>query len=139
MVRVDDSGKVTKCWLTPEGLDQLERVAGTWDWEREVAVQLMGRCGLRADEVPYPRDGDLRWSEDGEVWLFEVRGKNTSGGDKKTRDAWMPENVADDLHKFSRERGLDASDAWVDASKSSVRRWVKEAAERIAEEQDAPR
>jgi integrase len=132
MVRVDDSGDITKCWLSPDELDELEREAGTWDWEREVAVQLMGRCGLRADEVPYPGDGDLRWSEDGDVWLFEVQGKNTKG-------AWMPEDVADDVHKYSRERGLDASEAWVDASKSSVRRWVKEAAERVAERRDAPR
>jgi len=139
MVRMDDSGEVTKCWLSPDELDELERVAGSWDWEREVAVQLLGRCGLRADEVPYPGDDDLRWSEDGDVWLFEVQGKNTKGGDPKTRDAWMPEDVADDIHKYSRERGLDASVSWVDASKSSVRRWVKEAAERVAERKDAPR
>jgi len=136
---MDDSGEVTKCWLSPDELDELERVAGSWDWEREVAVQLLGRCGLRADEVPYPGDDDLRWSEDGDVWLFEVQGKNTKGGDPKTRDAWMPEDVADDIHKYSRERGLDASESWVDASKSSVRRWVKEAAERVAERKDAPR
>ncbi|WP_049930925.1 site-specific integrase [Halosimplex carlsbadense] len=139
MVRVDDSGEVTKCWLSPDELDELERVAGSWDWEREVAVQLLGRCGLRADEVPYPSDDDLRWSEDGDVWLFEVQGKNTKGGDPKTRDAWMPEDVADDIHKYSRERGLDASTPWVDASKSSVRRWVKEAADKVAERKDAPR
>ncbi|ELZ21578.1 bacterio-opsin activator-like protein [Halosimplex carlsbadense 2-9-1] len=73
------------------------------------------------------------------MWLFEVQGKNTKGGDPKTRDAWMPEDVADDIHKYSRERGLDASTPWVDASKSSVRRWVKEAADKVAERKDAPR
>lgn len=139
MVRVDDSGDVTKCWLSPEELDELERTAGTWDWEREIAVQLLGRCGLRADEVPSPSDDDLRWSEDGDVWLFEVRGKNTKGGAPKTRDAWMPEDMADDVHKYTRERGLGAGDSWVNASKSSVRRWVKEAADHIAEEKGAPR
>lgn len=133
MVRVDDSGSVTKCWLSPDELDTLERVAGSWDWEREVAMQLMGRCGLRADEVNYPTDDHLRWSDDGDCWLFEVRGKNTKGGDPKIRDAWMPEDVADDIHKYSRERGLDAADSWVDVSKSSVRRWVKEAAAEIAD------
>jgi len=139
MVRVDDSGDVIKCWLSPEELDELERTAGSWDWEREIAVELMGRCGLRAEEVLYPSDDDLRWSDDGDVWLFEVRGKNTKGGSPKTRDAWMPEDVADDVHKYTRERGLNAGDPWVDASTSTVRRWVKEAAERLAKRKDAPR
>lgn len=67
-------------------------------------MQLIGRCGLRASEVSYPGDDHLRYSEDGSVWSFEVRGKNTKGGDQKTRDAWMLEDVADDIHKYSRER-----------------------------------
>jgi site-specific recombinase XerC len=134
MVRVDDSGDVTKCWLDPGELSRLERTAGEADWMREVAVQLMGRCGLRASEVPYPADEHLRWSEDGEVWLFEVRGKNTAGGEPKRRDAWMPEDVADDVHKFSRERDLARGEAWVPRSKSTVRRWVDDAAEQIADE-----
>jgi integrase len=134
MVRVDDSGDVTKCWLSPEELTRLERTAGEEDWSREIAMQLMGRCGLRASEVNYPSDDGLRWSDDGEVWLFEVRGKNTKGGGKKTRDAWMPEPVAEDVHKYGRERALAGSEAWVDVSTPSIRRWVKEAAQVVAEQ-----
>lgn len=139
MVRFDDSGAETKCWLTPAELDTLERTAGRDDWMREIAVQLMGRCGLRASEVTYPADEHLRWSEDGEIWLFEVRGKNTKGGDPKVRDAWMPTAVADDVHKYSRERGLAAVEPWVQASTSTVRRWVKQAAVTTAEETDDDR
>lgn len=139
MVRVDDSGDITKCWLSPDELRQLEKVAGEDGWEREIAIQLMGRCGLRASEVDYPSDENLRYSEEGELWLFEVRGKNTKGGSKKTRDAWMPDDVADDIHKFSRERGLDPSQPWVDASTPSIRRWVKESAHTVGAEVDDPR
>ena len=139
MVRIDDSDDVTKCWLSPDELDRLERTAGEDGWEREVAIQLMGRCGLRASEVNYPTDSNLRYSDDGEIWLFEVQGKNTKGGSKKTRDAWMPNDVADDIHKYSRERSLGLSDPWVDASTPSVRRWVKEAAHTVAEQTDNPR
>lgn len=88
----------------------------------------MGRCGLRADEVSYPADQHLRWSEDGDVWLVEVRGKNTAGGEPKVRDAWMPEPVAEDIHKYSRDRGLAAAEPWVSASTSTVRRWIREPA-----------
>ena len=139
MVRVDDAEDVTKCWLSPDELTQLERSAGESGWEREIAVQLMGRCGLRASEVSYPGDDRLRYSDNGGVWLFEVRGKNTRGGTPKTRDAWMPDNVADDVHKYSRERGLDPSEPWVDISTPSVRRWVKEASHSVADELDSPR
>lgn len=139
MVRIDDAGKVTKCWLDPSELSEIERAAGNKDWKREIAMQLMGRCGLRADEVSYPSDDDLRWSDDGDVWLFEVRGKNTKGGEPKVRDAWMPEHVADDVRKYTRERGLDTADAWIDASTSSVRRWVRDAAETVADRSDGDR
>ncbi|MFD1644384.1 site-specific integrase [Haloarchaeobius litoreus] len=139
MVRIDDAGSETKCWLSREELDQLEREVGSSDWQREIAVQLMGRCGLRASEVSYPADEHLRWSEDGDIWLFEVRGKNTRGGQRKVRDAWMPEAVADDVHKYSRERGLAPTESWVQASTPSVRRWVKEAVEEIADRRDDER
>ena len=139
MVRVDDSDTVTKCWLSPDELDLLERMAGQGDWKREVAMELMGRCGLRASEASYPSDDDLWWSEEGSVWLFEIRGKNTKGGNPQIRDAWMPEPVADDIHKFSRERELQTSTPWIDASTSSIRRWVTEATERIATEEKGPR
>jgi integrase len=139
MVRVDDAGDVTKCWLSPDEISTLERAAGENGWGREIAVQLMSRCGLRASEVSYPGDEHLRYSEDGGVWLFEIRGKNTKGGDRKTRDAWMPDDVADDVHKYSRERQLDPSESWVDVSTPSVRRWVKEAAKTIADDLDEPR
>ena len=138
MVRVDDSGSMTKCWLDRDELAQLEDAAARTDWEREIAVQLMGRCGLRADEVSYPGDAELRWSEKGDVWLFEVRGKNTRGGNPKIRDAWMPEAVEANVRRFSRERGRETGESWVQASTSSIRRWVKEAAEIVAQEAVQP-
>lgn len=55
----------------------------------------MRRCGLRGDEVTYPTRGRLRWSSSGDCWLVKLRGKNTKGGAKKTRDAWVPDDVAD--------------------------------------------
>ncbi|ATW88161.1 hypothetical protein halTADL_1385 [Halohasta litchfieldiae] len=134
MVRIDDSDPVVKCWLSPDELDYLERTAGAAGWEQEIAMQLMGRCGLRVSEVSYPSTEELRWSKDGDIWLFEVRGKNTKGGGPKTRDAWMPETVADDIHKYTRERKLSESDLWVDVSTPSIRRWVKEATQAIADE-----
>lgn len=72
-----------------EKLTAIEARAQAADWEREIAIQLVGRVGCRADEVTYPTDDLLRWSSSGECWLLEIRGKNTDGGDKKTRDAFV--------------------------------------------------
>lgn len=56
----------------------------------------MGRCEIRADGVSYPDPAELRWSEDGDCWLFELRGKNTKGGEPTVRKAWMPAEVQDE-------------------------------------------
>jgi integrase len=136
MVRIiDDSGSITKCGLDPyeEELTLLERTARAEDWEREIAVQLMGRVGCRADEVTYPTPSDLRWSSSGDCWLLELRGKDTTGGDGKTRDAWVPDAVAENLQRFASERDRGQSDSFVDASTSSVRRWVREARHELVE------
>ena len=75
MVHIDDSGSETKCWLAQDAPGELERTAAEVDRQREIAVQLMGRYGPQASDVAYPGDDERRWSEDGEVWLLEVRGR----------------------------------------------------------------
>jgi site-specific recombinase XerC len=138
MVRIDDGGDVAKCWLDRDELERLEDAAGGKSWEREIAIMLMGRCGLRASEVSYPSDRHLRHSDDADGWLLEIRGKNTAGGEPKIRDTWVPERVERDLRKYSRERELESSDPWVSASTSSVRRWVREARDAVAETASQP-
>jgi integrase len=50
----------------------------------------------------------------------------------------MPEAVEANVRRFSRERDRQTSEAWVRASNSSVRRWVKEAATELAEDAAQP-
>jgi len=113
--------------------DLLERAARSVDWEREIAIQLMVRCGLRADEVDYPAFNELRWSSTGECWLVEVQGKNTKGGGPKTRDAWVPEPVAENIQRFVSERDHDSDEPIVSVCTGSIRRWVKEAASQLVD------
>ena len=109
-----------------EEASRLEAAARDIDWEREIAIQLMAKCGLRVDEVDYPTLDRLRWSSSGDCWLLEVQGKNTKGGGKKTRDAWVPEEVAENIQRFSSERDRDATESIVSVATPSVRRWVKQ-------------
>ncbi|NGM69174.1 site-specific integrase [Natronolimnobius sp. AArcel1] len=134
MVSVQESGAgQTSCWLSRDECDDLAREAGDVDWKREVAIELMAQCGLRSDEVPRVTPGDIRYSDDGDCWLFRVEGKNTDGGEPKMRDAWMPDDVERNISKFVRERDIADDEPIVDVSASSVRRWVREAAQSIAE------
>ena len=123
-----------KCWLSRDEVKKLERTAGRKDWEREIAVRLMGRCGLRVSEVPQPSDDDLRWSDDGECWFVQIAGKDTTGGSKKIRDAWVPNEVEDEIRKYSRERGKSDAEPWVSASIPSIRRWISESGDNLADE-----
>ncbi|WP_299264726.1 hypothetical protein [Halorientalis sp.] len=108
MVRVDHSGEVTKCWPDRDEIAWLEEAAARSDWEREIAAQLMARCGLWADGVSYTGDAELRYSDDAEGWFLEVRGKNTKGGDPTVRDGWMLEPVEANVRRSARECAADA-------------------------------
>lgn len=134
MVETEDNGDTVKCWMDRGECDSLVREAGTVDWEREIAIQLMTQAGLRSDEVPRVTTGDIFYSEEGDCWFLEVEGKNTKGGDPKMRDAWIPEEVERNISKYARERGISENEPIITVSAFSVRRWVKEAANDLAEE-----
>lgn len=134
MVSLHETDKGTvKCWLSRDECEQLAHAAGKEDWQREIAMELMAYCGLRSDEVPKVAIEDLRYSDEGDCWLFSVEGKNTDGGDPKSRDAYMPESIERNVSKYARERGLADTEPLVSVSPSSVRRWVREAAEHVGE------
>jgi len=135
MVRIDDSEDHTKCWLDfPEEVEQIEEQAREEDWMREIAMQLMARVGCRASGVPTARPENLRWNSDGEYWEIQVRGKNTKGGEKTIRDAYVPEDVKKNLDRFASERNIADDESYIPRSESTVRRWVDEAAETIADD-----
>lgn len=140
MVSMTESGNGhKKCWLSRDECDTLAQAAGAEDWEREIAIQLMTQCGLRSDEVPKVTPGDIRYSDEGDCWLFEIAGKNTDGGEPKMRDAYLPEDLQRNLSKFVRERDIGDDEPIIDKSPSSVRRWVREAAQRVAETEENDR
>lgn len=110
MVRIDDSGTRTKCWLNyPDEVDALAKAARSVDWEREIAVLLMGHVGCRASGVISATPSGVNWNTDGEYWQIEIREKNTREDDKKTRDAYLPRRVKDMLDIYADERELQRS------------------------------
>ncbi|NLV09309.1 tyrosine-type recombinase/integrase [Halomicrobium mukohataei] len=135
MIRIDDSGKRTKCWLSyPDEVRTLEQYARDRDWEQEIAIQLMARVGSRASGVVSAKPKNLRWNSDGEYWELTLKGKNTKGGEKTVRDAYVPTNVKENLDRYASERGIDEDEPYVQKSTSRIRAWVREITDEIAEE-----
>jgi len=140
MVRIDDSGKRTKCWLDyPDEVDDLATAARRIDWERDIAMKLMGFVGCRVSGVESAQPDGVTYNSDGDYWQIEIRGKNTKGGEKTIRDAYLPRRVKDMLDIYAEERGIADDEPYVDASESTIRRWVKEAAEEMYEEMENER
>lgn len=136
MVRIDDSSNKTKCWIDyPTEVRTLQNYARDRDWEQEIAIQLMVRVGCRASGVLTAKPEGLRWNSDGEYWELELRGKNSKGGEKTVRDAYVPERVKENLDRYASERDIDDDEPYVDASVSTVRRWVRELTNEIAAEE----
>lgn len=107
MVRIDDSESETKCWLSYQNeVQKVEEKARERDWEQEIAIQLMGRCGSRSSSVLTAKPANLRWNSEGEYWEITLRGKNTKGGKKTVRDAFVPTRVKENLDRYASERDI---------------------------------
>ncbi|WP_160134183.1 site-specific integrase [Halococcus salsus] len=130
---IDDSSSQTKVWLNyPDDINALADEARESDWSRRVAVLLMGRVGLRVSGVLSATPAGLSYNDDGDYWELRVRGKNTKGGEKTTRQAYVPKDVQRELNNYAKERDIALSEPYVDVSVDSIRRWVREAASNLA-------
>ena len=52
---------------------------------------------------------------------------------------WVPEDVAENIQRFASERDRDVTDPLVSVATSSVRRWVRETAEQLAQKGESDR
>ena len=135
MVRIDDSDIEVKCWLNyPTEVQLLEEKARERDWEQEIAIQLMARCGSRASGVLSAIPSNLKWNSEGDYWQLALKGKNTKGGEKTIRDAFVPDRVKENLDRYQSEREIADDERYVQKSEDTVRRWVRELTDELAEE-----
>lgn len=133
MVRIDDSADRTKCWLSfPDEKDELISTARSRDWERAIAIRLMAEVGCRASGVLSAKPAGIEYNSEGGYWQIEIKGKNTKGGKKTIRDAYLPDSVKQTLDIFADERNIANEEPYVDKSESTVRRWVVEAGKEMA-------
>jgi integrase len=106
----DSSDK--RLYLTPEEVEELQNSCIK---SYEQIVVLLGRCGLRSEEVVAVRPSDMRKEMSGDggryIWKLYVEGKNTaSGRNKKSREAYVPRDVATSLREWLMEEGRKFDD-----------------------------
>lgn len=122
-------------WLSREEYRELPRQARTN--AEEIAIRLMGDCGLRASEVLDVTPGDVSRRSDGRHYKLEVRsGKDTTGEyvDGKHRETWLPIDLEAHLHRHVQEEGIASDEPIVDRTVRTLQNWVDHAADAAATE-----
>jgi integrase len=102
----------------------------------EVAIRLMGDCGLRVAEVLDVTPGDISRRSDGRSWKVEaVAGKDTSGEYEcvKHQETWLPRNLETRINRLVQD-AVGKDELVVDSSKHTIQNWVERACDRVAEE-----
>lgn len=115
-----------KLWLNrSEYRDLLERID---DWEKEIAVRLMGESGLRVGEVVGVSYNDVNRTEDGEHYLLTVTGaKDTTGeyDDGKARETWLPTDLEKDIFRYVDVHDIAPDTPIIKKEPRTIQYWVK--------------
>ena len=125
-MRLDDyaekDGK--RVWLTEEEIGRLVDVYE--DPEKRVALMLAGRAGLRRSEIVSVQKKDFEMAPGGFVRVW---------GDYTKRDKYREAPIPDELNHVvsALTHGYSDDDEVVDASGTTVYRWVRRAAEELQE------
>lgn len=122
-------------WMTRPEYQELPRQARTD--QQEIALRLMGDCGLRCFEVLDVAPEHVSRMTDGRHYELEVvAGKDTTGeyDGGKHRETWLPVDLEASINRYVQQEDLGPGDPLVDKSKRTVQNWVEWAAEAAAEE-----
>jgi integrase len=114
-----DDADDRKCWLSDSELDAfLDEPDET---ERQIALELMGRCGLRKDEVPRIRRVDVVDGPDG----AHLQVEGAKGG--RHREPPIPDQLVRSIEAYTGALDVAGDNPVVDVSKRTVERWVDRA------------
>ncbi|WP_330633573.1 site-specific integrase [Halocatena halophila] len=122
-------------WMSRDEYQHLPRAASSWD--REIAIRLMGDCGLRVAEVLDVCPAHVSRMSDGTHHSLEVvGGKDTSGEyqEGKHRETWVPVELERTINRYMQHEGITHDEPIIDRSKRTLQYWVEQAAEQAAED-----
>jgi len=114
-------------WLSSEDSDRLIDAADTK--EQEIAFSLGVRCGLRSHEILQVRPSDIVDTDAGTMLVIE------HGKGEKYRETPIPSDLATMIQTAAEYSRSDADAPIISVTSTrSLRRWVKRAADKLADE-----
>lgn len=122
-------------WMSRAEYHEIPRQAETF--EREIALRLMGDCGLRVREVLDVHPEHISRTSDGRHHMLEVvAGKDTTGdfSGGKHRETWIPAELERQIHRYATEEGIADDEPLIQKSKKTLQNWVEWSAEAAATE-----
>jgi len=127
----EDDGR--RVWLSQS---ELERLLDEPDDERHrIAIALGARAGLRSHEIVKVAPTHTFRDDDAGGWFLRV----PEGKGDKYRETPIPDNLAGQLRGIGQFREADDSTPVIDSTTRTLRRWLQDAREPIAEETDDDR
>jgi integrase len=124
-------------WMSRDEYQELPRQAHSG--LAEIAIRLMGDCGLRVGEVLDVTPQHISRHADGRHYKLEVvSGKDTTGkaDGGKQRETWLPVDLEAHINRFVQNdiNEIGSTDPIVQRSKRTLQGWVERAADAAAEE-----
>jgi integrase len=122
-------------WMSRGEYEEIPRSAD--GYVQEIALRLMGDCGLRVSEVRDVEPRHISRMSDGRHYELEVvGGKDTTGeyAEGKQRETWLPRAFERTINRYVQENDLADDDPLVDRKKRAIQYWVEDAAEVAAAE-----
>ena len=110
--------------------DVLDRKLRVRDWEQELAIRMMLEIGCTVPELLSIRYENIKLKENltKNYWAFHI------GDSDSKREAYVPDELLTEIHKYASERNIQDDEAYIQHSEDTVRGWVSELCEEIAEE-----
>lgn len=131
-LREHDHADGMAVWLSTEDSDRLIDAADTK--EQEIAFSLGVRCGLRSHEILQVRPSDIVDTDAGTMLVIE------HGKGDKYRETPIPSDLATMIQTAAEYGDSDADAPIISVTSTrSLRRWVKRAADQLADETDDTR
>lgn len=125
--------------MTREEYAEIPRAAHST--QADLAVRLMGDCGLRVAETLDVAPEHISRMKDGRHYALEVTaGKDTTGeyDEGKHRETWMPRDLEAMVNRYTQENDLPRDTTLIDRKKRAVQTWVERAVDAAAEETGDP-
>jgi integrase len=122
-------------WMSRDEYERLPRA--TNGYAQEIALRLMGDCGLRVAEVLDVCPSHIDRMSDGRHYGLEVvAGKDTSGSYSggKHRETWLPVDLERDINRYTQHQEINRDEPLIDRSKRTLQYWVESAAVTVADE-----